>query len=157
MRLVEIDTAHFKYNASAEVALSGAGETLPGDDGWAPLLSRRPLQPDTRHVFRMAETSEPVSYVRVDAYPDGGISRVRLWGNVDPTARRAAGYRWFNAMPPAQATHVVMEQGMSSELAAHLTASRPHTVQSIGRFAGSATSDADALASLNALLDGDIT
>ncbi|WP_210241986.1 allantoicase [Mesorhizobium sp. B2-7-1] len=136
VRLVEIDTAHFKYNASAEVALSGAGEATPGDDGWAPLLSRRPLQPDTRHVFRVARTSEPVSCVRLDAYPDGGISRVRLWGKVDPAARLAAGYRWFNALPTGQARQVLAEQGVSAEIAERLIAARPLAEESIASFAG---------------------
>ncbi|UCI05644.1 allantoicase [Mesorhizobium sp. B1-1-8] len=128
VRLVEIDTAHFKYNASAEVALSGAGEALPGgDDGWRPLLSRRPLQPDTRHVFRVAQTRERVSYIRLDAYPDGGISRVRLWGKVDPAARLTSGYRWFNTLPTGQARQVLAEQGVSGDLAEQLIAARPLT------------------------------
>ncbi|MBZ9725835.1 allantoicase [Mesorhizobium sp. CO1-1-11] len=127
VRLVEIDTAHFKYNASAEVALSGAGEALPGDDGWQPLLSRRPLQPDTRHVFRVAQTRERVSYIRLDAYPDGGISRVRLWGKVDPAARLTSGYRWFNTLPTGQARQVLAEQGVSGDVAQQLIAARPLT------------------------------
>jgi allantoicase len=132
--LVEIDTAHFKYNASAEVALSGTGEALTGDNGWMPLLSRRPLQPDTRHVFRVAETSEPVSYVRLDAYPDGGISRVRLWGKVDPAARRAAGYRWFDALPTGQARQVLAERGVSGDLAEQVIAARPLNGEIGGSF-----------------------
>nr|WP_309402295.1 hypothetical protein [Aminobacter niigataensis]WMD00234.1 hypothetical protein RAR13_28090 [Aminobacter niigataensis] len=93
IRLVEIDTAHFKCNASAEVALySATGDCLPqaGSDAWAPLLSRRPLQPDTRHVFPLPADQPLLSFVRLDAFPDGGISRVRLWGAVDAAARRTA-------------------------------------------------------------------
>ncbi|UCI23025.1 allantoicase (plasmid) [Mesorhizobium sp. B2-1-8] len=158
IRLVEIDTAHFKYNASAEAGLSGAiGEAMPSADHWTPLLSRRPLQPDTRHVFGLPTNNTIVSHVRLDAYPDGGISRVRLWGEVCPAARRVAGYRWFNALPPGQARHVVLEQGVSANLAARLTASRPLTVESIGGFADGATSDAAALAALNGLLTGGAT
>lgn len=148
VRLVEIDTAHFKYNASAEVALCGAREAQTGDGGWAPLLLRRPLQPDTRHVFRVAQTSEPVSYIRLDAYPDGGISRVRLWGKVDAAARRAAGYRWFNALPTGQARQVLTEQGVSVDLAERLIGARPLTE---GTIASSVGAD---LIGVNAMLDG---
>jgi len=145
VRLVEIDTAHFKYNASAEVALSGAA--FAGADGWAPLLSRRPLQPDTRHVFRLPEGAA-VSYVRLDAYPDGGISRVRLWGKVDPAARRAAGYRWFNALPAGQARQVLAEGGVLAGVAERLIATRPLTEAAIASFG-----DAD-LVGVKAMLEG---
>jgi allantoicase len=39
--------------------------------------------------------------VRLDAIPDGGLSRVRLIGSIEAKARRAAGYRWFNSLPAA--------------------------------------------------------
>ncbi|RUW95796.1 allantoicase, partial [Mesorhizobium sp. M8A.F.Ca.ET.059.01.1.1] len=66
--LVEIDTAHFKYNASAEIALYGAtGEGIPqaDSDAWRPLLSRRPLQPDTRHVFPLPAGASAISFERL--------------------------------------------------------------------------------------------
>ncbi|MDX8528243.1 allantoicase [Mesorhizobium sp. MSK_1335] len=158
VRLVEIDTAHFKYNASAEVALYGApGEGMPqaDSDAWAPMLSRRSLQPDTRHVFMLPAGASPISFVRLDAFPDGGISRIRLWGAVYPAARCEAGYRWFNALPAEQARYVLLEQGASADLAARLTAARPLTRDPIGRFAGGAASDAATLATVKAMLDGD--
>ena len=157
VRLVEIDTAHFKYNASAEIAFYGAaGEGMPQADSasWMPLLSRRPLQPDTRHVFPLPAGLSPISFVRLDAFPDGGISRVRLWGAVDPAARRGAGYRWFNALPAGQATHLLLEQGVPAELAVRLTAARPLAEQTISALVGEAASDLMLLAALKAMLDG---
>lgn len=80
IRLVEVDTSHFRYNASVEVALFAAnGDTLSGGQRsrrLAPLFSRRRLQPDTRHCFPVTATA--CACVRLDAFPDGGISRVRL-------------------------------------------------------------------------------
>jgi allantoicase len=159
IRLVEIDTAHFKYNASAEIALSIAdGECLSyaGLDAWAPLLARRPLQPDTRHVFALPANQQLSSFVRLDAFPDGGISRVRLWGAVDPTARRKAGYRWFNALPASQATHLLMEHGMAAELAARLTDERPLVEEVVATNLGSTLPHAAAasVAALKAMLEG---
>ena len=148
-RLVEIDTAHFKYNASAEIALYGAiGEGMPqaDSDAWRPLLSRRPLQPDTRHVFPLPAGASAVSFVRLDAFPDGGISRVRLWGAVDPAARRKAGYRWFNVLPAGQAIQMLLQQGVSADLAEKVTAARPLTLQTVGSFGDSAV--------LKTMLDG---
>ena len=156
---IEIDTAHFKYNASAEIALFGAhgSELLPAElSGWVPVLSRRRLQPDTRHVFPVSGGMPTFSFIRLDAFPDGGISRVRLWGTVDPSARREAGYRWFNALPDRQATNLLLDNGMPVELAARLAKVRPMTGGTLQQFIRGAASDADAaaLATLRAMLDG---
>lgn len=126
VRRIVIDTAHFRYNASAEVALRGsAGDTLGADpQAWPPLLGRIALQPDTRHEFT-SQYEQPVSLVRLDAFPDGGLSRVRLIGSVEPEARRAAGYRWFNSLPAAQALQCLQGIGLEAGLARELAARRP--------------------------------
>ncbi|WP_067454966.1 allantoicase [Actinomadura macra] len=82
IRLAEIDTTHLKFNAPAAFALTGIDE----HGTTTPLLPRTPLQPDTRHRFRL--TSPEVTHVRLDIHPDGGISRLRLWGDLTPEAER---------------------------------------------------------------------
>lgn len=134
IRRVIVDTAHFKYNASAAVALSGcAKDTMPAHESrdWLPLLDRVRLQPDTRHVFDLAGT-DPVTFVRLDAFPDGGISRVRLIGAVDAAARRVAGYRWFNALPDSQAARCLTTAGFTAEQADDVVSQRPLAEHWIG-------------------------
>jgi hypothetical protein len=63
--------------------------------------------------------------VRLDALPDGGLSRVRLIGSVEAKARRTAGYRWFNSLPAAQAVRCLVETGMSPDLATEIERQRP--------------------------------
>jgi allantoicase len=132
IRRIIVDTAHFKYNASAEVELLGAAEdhatqgppeTSPS---WTPLLARTPLQPDTRHEFPGLH-DYAVATVRLDAYPDGGLSRVRLIGHLTPQARRAAGHRWFNSLPAPQAIQCLTAAGLDPDDAADLAARRPLT------------------------------
>ena len=53
----------------------------PTDDEWFDLVVRRPAQPDTRHRFIVGET-RPVTHVRLDVYPDGGMARMRVWGEL---------------------------------------------------------------------------
>jgi len=106
---IVIDTAHFKYNASAEIEL----HAVPG----APLLPRTRLQPDTRHEFPCYH-DQPVTAVRLDAYPDGGLSRIRLLGRLTRAARRAAGYRWFNSLPAPQAEQCLRQAGIDPAHAA---------------------------------------
>ena len=84
----EIDTAHFKGNYPDRVSLEGG--LFQGDDEvtnsspeWRTLLPEARLKMDQQHYFDDAlERNGPVSHVRVSIYPDGGISRVRLFGRV---------------------------------------------------------------------------
>ncbi len=82
VRAVEIDTACLKGNAAGFVALSGRGAA--GE--WFPITPRVPLQPDTVHRFLVG--GDPVTHVRLEIFPDGGISRLRLFGSL--TAAGAA-------------------------------------------------------------------
>jgi allantoicase len=63
------------------------------DGPWTPLLERVRLQPDTLHRFLVApEAQHPATHVRLDVFPDGGISRLRLHGSLteEGAARLAA-------------------------------------------------------------------
>jgi allantoicase len=130
LRQIEVDTSYYVNNASGECALYGANsETTPGPDSplWFPLLSRTRLQPDTRHFFDVAGT-EAVTHVRFDVFPDGGISRLRLFGAVDSAAWPALALRWFNALPADQAQAVLTgTAGFDRDTARILTARRPLT------------------------------
>ena len=81
---VEIDTAHFKGNYPDRVSLEGAlfdGEVTADSKQWQSLLSETSLDMDRRHEFE-SELLDigAVSHVRMSIYPDGGISRLRLFG-----------------------------------------------------------------------------
>lgn len=84
---VEVDTAHFNGNhasaASVEGVLMDGG--APDDAApWRPLLPRQPCGPSQRHIWKLASPAGPVSHVRLNMFPDGGIARFRLLGSVVP-------------------------------------------------------------------------
>ncbi|MGW1256245.1 allantoicase [Streptomyces sp. NPDC002513] len=84
IRAIEIDTAYLKGNAAgwASVLVRSGGEA--GDTGeaaWREILPRTRLQPDTNHRFVLPEAAVG-THARVDIYPDGGISRLRLYGTL---------------------------------------------------------------------------
>ncbi|WP_329541842.1 allantoicase [Streptomyces sp. NBC_01358] len=85
VRAVEIDTAYLKGNAAGWIALQGRnGET--GE--WFEIIPRTRLQPDTLHRFPL-RAQAVVTHVRLDAFPDGGVARMRLHGSL--TESGAAG------------------------------------------------------------------
>jgi len=67
----------------------------------------------------------PVTAIRLDAFPDGGISRVRVIGRISPAARRRAGYRWLNSLPADQAVRCLTGAGLAPEVAAEVAGRRP--------------------------------
>jgi allantoicase len=88
---VEIDTAHYKGNYPHQVSMhgallqAGAGADLSSQClYWPLLLEPQLLQADSVHRFG-AELRDlgPISHVRVNIHPDGGLSRVRLFGQPD--------------------------------------------------------------------------
>ncbi|MBY4276525.1 allantoicase [Rhodococcus fascians] len=81
IRLAELDTSCFLGNAPGAASLQGR----LGDGHWIELLPRTTLQPDTRHRF-VLDHDTPVSEVRMDIFPDGGMARLRLFGDLDLSA-----------------------------------------------------------------------
>jgi allantoicase len=91
---IEIDTNHFKGNypdsASIDACLApGASLESLRSGKWDELLPRTKLRPHRRHLFsRELQRSGPVSHVRLNIFPDGGVSRLRIHGTLAPPRSR---------------------------------------------------------------------
>ena len=88
LKKIEIDTNHFKGNypdrASVEgVFASGAQlEDLAGAT-WLEILPESKLQAHRRHIFaKELRRHGPFSHVRLNIFPDGGVSRLRAYGTL---------------------------------------------------------------------------
>jgi allantoicase len=83
---IEVDTSHFKGNFPESCSLEGARLEATGaveSAIWQPLLGRTKLQAHTRHHFASELISNgAVSHVRFNIFPDGGVSRLRLFGRL---------------------------------------------------------------------------
>ena len=142
VHVAELDTSCFVHNAPGWASLRGrdaragsgarsasgpaghpAGQESAAD--WVELLPRQRLQPDTRHRVRLAPGPE-VTHVRLDIFPDGGMARVRLRGELSTAGRAALAVRWFDLLSAAQAKYVLTaEYGQSAEEADKTIAARP--------------------------------
>ena len=123
VRLAELDTSWFVGNAPGWASLRGWDERS-GDGAEVELLPRTRLQPDTPHRFRLRAAPE-VTHVRLDVFPDGGMARLRLTGVLARAGREQLVLRWFNLLPPAQATEVLTAEGVPLEVAEATVAARP--------------------------------
>lgn len=100
-RLAELDTRHFVGNAPGWAGLSGVDHRkhdLADAGSWVELLPKQRLQPDTPHRF-LLDSQPEVTHVRLDIYPDGGMARLRLWGELTVDGREALHRRWLDALP----------------------------------------------------------
>jgi allantoicase len=124
IRLVELDTMHFKGNAPGAAALSGVDDAIEPRE----ILPRTRLQPDTRHRFR-TDGAAIITAVRLDVYPDGGMARLRLFGELPPAERAALGLRWFNSLPRSQVREVVGDGSLDDARPLHDIAELPEPLR----------------------------
>lgn len=85
---VLVDTTHFKGNAPQQVALEGidapwtsTAQELLSADGWQPILAQAAVKPDFANVFAVKAEGR-VTHVRLRIFPDGGVARLRVYGEV---------------------------------------------------------------------------
>lgn len=85
---IDVDTAHFKGNFPDRCSLQAAcvDETsdrllVAASQFWPTLLPEVKLGADAIHVFRdQCIDLGAITHVRFNVHPDGGVSRLRLWG-----------------------------------------------------------------------------
>ena len=84
----EIDTAHFKGNYPDRVSIEGAlfesdEQAVGSESEWRTLLPEAKLKMDQQHYFdEVLQPAGTISHARVSIFPDGGVSRIRLFGQV---------------------------------------------------------------------------
>jgi allantoicase len=87
---LEIDTSYFKGNFPESCSLEGCNAVgLPPEAVqdpefvWKAVLARTKLQAHTRHVFDEVIDVGAASHVRFNIFPDGGVSRLRIYGTIE--------------------------------------------------------------------------
>jgi allantoicase len=88
---IEVDTCHFKGNypdrCSIQAAfIEGGTDTslITQSMFWPVLLGEQKLQMDLQHYFeKEINKLGKVTHIRFNIHPDGGVSRLRLWGKLD--------------------------------------------------------------------------
>jgi allantoicase len=84
LRRVVVDASWFVGNAPGWVSLRGLDArhaALEDESAWSEVLPRTRIQPDTRHQFPVT-AADPVTHVRLDVFPDGGLARLRVLGEL---------------------------------------------------------------------------
>ena len=67
-----------------------------------------------------------VTAVRLDVFPDGGMARVRLYGDLSAQGLAELGLRWLNSLPAAQAAPLLATCCASRAWVERMAAGRPY-------------------------------
>jgi allantoicase len=91
VKRIELDTAHFKGNypdsCSVQAALitkTSAENMLTDECHWPELMAKQKLEMDKIHNFdgNLINKIGEVSHLRLNIFPDGGVSRFRIFGSL---------------------------------------------------------------------------
>jgi allantoicase len=102
VRGVVVDTSYFRGNYPEHCSLDGAAlsglpteaELISDAIQWVPLLPQMPLKGDSQNPFPI-QFDERITHLRLNIFPDGGVARLRVYGEVVPDwvqLKRAGGY-----------------------------------------------------------------
>ncbi|RKP52667.1 allantoicase [Trinickia fusca] len=91
IKRIEVDTAYFKGNYPDRCSIQAAYVSGGTDSSlvtqamfWPVLLGEQKLQMDKQHFYESEIAAlGAVTHVRLNIIPDGGVSRLRLWGVLD--------------------------------------------------------------------------
>jgi len=92
VRRVVVDTSYFTGNYPPEVSVEACGaEGYPSPAElagatWTTLVPRSPVAGDGRNDFEV-EPGQRATHVRLTMYPDGGVARLRVYGEPVPDPR----------------------------------------------------------------------
>jgi allantoicase len=133
VRAVVVDTQHFKGNFPDAIVLEGidapgatTDEIVAGKHAWRELLGPTKCIHDSPHLFtdELADVGA-VTHVRLSVYPDGGVSRLRVFGRLEDDARASLGLARLNHAPPAVVRAQLLQTCGSTAWAERVVERRP--------------------------------
>ncbi len=84
---IDVDTSHFIGNHPPQVSLESAnirGDSSPSGANWISIVEKSAADENTSNYFRV-DAEEVFTHVRLNIFPDGGVARLRVYGEVAAT------------------------------------------------------------------------
>jgi allantoicase len=132
IRRVEVNTAHYKGNFPESCSLEVCGAKLVavdatnmGSQTWEEVLPKTKLKPNYRHVFDKLHQTDVATHVRFHIYPDGGVSRLRLFGQPEVATNHPIKLERFNRLSRKKAARILLDCCGSIKWAEQLAEQRP--------------------------------
>ncbi len=83
IKAVDVDTHHFRGNAPAQVSIEACLSVGNPDEStqWTEILTKHDTNAHSQNVFAV-KSDKTWSHVRLNIFPDGGVARFRVYGEV---------------------------------------------------------------------------
>ena len=83
IKAVDVDTRHFTGNYPAQASLDACNPEQTPDEmtQWTEIIPKSNLEGDSHNLFDTDNTGI-WTYARLNIFPDGGVARLRIFGNV---------------------------------------------------------------------------
>jgi allantoicase len=134
---VEVNTAHFKGNFPDSCSVESAAAQNGAVDAsnaaslnWEELLPKTNLKANHRHVFTKLAHANVATHVRFQIYPDGGVSRLRLFGRAESAVDKTKSLEKFNRLPRQRALRALLDCCGSKKWADGMAGHRPYASES---------------------------
>lgn len=84
IRTIDVDTSYFLGNFPSHCSLDASDSAEePVDQDWKPILGKLRLEGGGHNIFDIA-CLDRLTHVRLNIFPDGGVARLRVYGDVMP-------------------------------------------------------------------------
>ncbi len=81
---IDVDTNYFRGNAPEFISLEACNSKQQPDEEtqWHEIVNKIQVRPHSQNVF-LVDSDQSWSHVRLKIYPDGGVARLRIYGEVN--------------------------------------------------------------------------
>jgi allantoicase len=131
-RRIEVDTAYFKGNFPESCSLEACyvdqkenKQVSLESAVWTEVLPRTLLRANRRHFFQKLQEVGTISHVRFNIYPDGGVSRLRIFGEPLRPEDQLKGVERINQLPAEEARKALLDCCGSIAWANQVISQRP--------------------------------
>jgi allantoicase len=97
IRAIEIDTSNFTGNFAPAAMLEACNAKIEPDENtrWTEIVPKTDLKGDSQHFFTVTDENT-WSFIRLNIYPDGGIARLKVYGEPSKSAGTADRDQWVD-------------------------------------------------------------
>ncbi len=84
IKKVDFDTSFFTGNFPPESSLEGCFSSSPpscDDNKWETIIHKTKINGNQQNLFK-SKNNKVFNWIKLNIFPDGGIARLRLWGDV---------------------------------------------------------------------------
>jgi allantoicase len=80
---IDVDTSHFNGNQPSMVSLEGCylKSNSIKNFKWKTLIGKKKVKANNHHIF-MSSSKSIFTHIKLNIFPDGGVARLRLYGNI---------------------------------------------------------------------------